>query len=117
MSDPNILEIRIKNSENNTHYYFNVRSDRLKAFYNFLNRNRCADTPQGMPGLSWGAILGLDAIFEKRPLKFPVADIVNFLANDYIPHSSCPAVTSAEIEKTLERFATQYPPDVAASKA
>ena len=114
-TDPNVLEVRIRNSENNTDYCLYVRKDRYRAFQNFLNRNRCPDTPPGMPGLSWGAMLGLDAIFEKRPRKFPVYDIITFLAKDYIPHSSCPAVTLPEIEKTLEKFAAQYPPDVAES--
>lgn len=109
-SDPNVLEVRINNSENNTAYYLYVRRDRLTAFYQFLMRNRCPETPKGMPGLSWAAMLGLDAIFEKRPRKFPVYDIINFLVNDY--HSTPPA-TAPEIERVLEQFATQFPPDVA----
>lgn len=112
MTTDNIQEVRIRNSENHTDYYLYVRKDRLKAFYDLLNRNRCPETPSGIPGLSWSAMLGLDAIFEKRPRKFPVYDIVEFLRTDYVPHSSCPAVTAPEIEKTLERFASLYPPDV-----
>jgi hypothetical protein len=111
-TDSNVLEVRIQNSENNTAYFLYVRRDRLEAFYNFLNANRCPETPKGMPGLSWAAMMGLDAIFEKRPRKFPVYDIINFLANDV--HST-PAVTAPEIERTLERFGTVYPPDVAES--
>ena len=113
MATDNVLEVRIKNSENHTDYYLYVRKDRLKAFYDLLNRNRCPETPVGIPGLSWSAMQGLDAIFDRRPRKFPVYDIVGFLMTDYVPHSSSPAVTASEIEKTLERFAALYPPDVA----
>jgi hypothetical protein len=104
-TESNILEVRIRNSENSTDYYLYVRKDRLQAFHDLLNSKRAPETPAGMPGLSWGAMLGLDAIFEKRPRKFPVYDILGFLAGDS-------GASGAEVEKTLEKFAVLYPPDV-----
>lgn len=118
MSNPNLIEVRIKNSDNNTEYYLYIRKDRLKAFYDFLVDNRRPDTPpSAMPGLTWSAMLGLDAIFDRRPRSFPTIDIVNFLVNDFHQHPSCPAVTPAEIENALERFSTVFPPDAAAGAA
>jgi hypothetical protein len=111
-----ILTISVFNSEAQRNFNLYVRQDRLLAFHNFLMRNRCPDTPSSvMPGISWGAVLGLDAIFERRPKRFPVSDILTFLAEDYknntLP-SSLPPPTSAEIEKVLGLFAAEYPPDV-----
>jgi hypothetical protein len=104
-TESNVLEVKIRNSENHTDYYLYVRKERLQAFHDLLNSNRAPNTPDGMPGLSWGAMLGLDAIFEKRPRKFPVYDILRYLAADS-------GASGAEIEKTLEKFAALYPPDI-----
>jgi hypothetical protein len=104
-NDPNVLEVRITNSENQTNYFLYVRKDRLEAFHNLLNGNRAPNTPAGMPGLSWGAMLGLDAIFEKRPRRFPVYDIVGYLAAES-------GASRPEVEKVLEKFAALYPPDI-----
>lgn len=111
----NTLTISVFNSEQQRSFEMFVRKDRLAAFYEFLNSNRCPDAKSGMPGLSWSAHCGLDAIFEKRPRKFPVADILTFFADHYIPRSPCDRVTPAEIEKALEGFAVLYPPDVVES--
>lgn len=105
-TDPNILEVRIRNSENATDYYLYIRKERLQAFHELLSQRPYRDIPAGMPGLGWQAMLGLDAIFEKRPRKFPVYDILTYLANGT-------DASTTEVEKTLERFSTQYPPDVA----
>jgi hypothetical protein len=104
-NESNVLEVRIRNSENNTDYYLYVRKERLQAFHDLLNSNRAPETPAGMPGLGWSAMLGLDAIFEKRPRRFPVYDILGWLAGDT-------DASRAEVEKALEKFAALYPPDI-----
>src|ERR1700675_1612075 len=104
-TESNVLEVRIKNSENSTDYYLYVRKERLQAFHDLLNSNRAPETPAGMPGLSYGGMLGLDAIFEKRPRKFPVYDILGWLAGES-------GASRAEVEKMLEKFAALYPPDI-----
>jgi hypothetical protein len=104
-TDSYVLEVRIRNSENSTDYYLYVRRDRLQAFHDLLNSNRAPETPAGMPGLGYAAMLGLDAIFEKRPRRFPVYDILGYLAGDT-------GASRAEVEKVLEKFATVYPPDI-----
>lgn len=109
VTDSNILEVRINNSENSTDYFLYVRKDRLEAFYTLVYTDRFVGAPQGMPGLSWSAMLGLDAIFEKRPRKFPVYDIITWLYTGCVK----PGLTRPELEKALEQFATMYPPDVA----
>lgn len=113
MSDS--FKISVFNSEQQRNYDIFVRLDRLLAFYNLVNRARKPDTPAAtMPGLSWGAFMGLDAIFERRPKKFPTHDILAFLAKDYNErfYSEIPLATTAEIEKALEVFSTIHPPDV-----
>ena len=105
-TEPNVLEVRILNSENNTAYYLYVREERLKAFHELLSQRPYRDVPAGMPGLGWQGMLGLDAIFEKRPRRFPVHDILGYLANGT-------GASPTEVEKTLEKFSTQFPPDVA----
>jgi len=112
MSETNVLTISVFNSDAGRKFNLHIRDDRYRAWLDFLNRNRQPDAKPGMPGLSWAAIQGLDAIFEKRPRSFPTRDILSFLAGDYHPHSSCPAVTPAEIELVLEQFSKVYPPDV-----
>jgi len=118
-ADPNVEEIRILNSENNTHYYQYLRRDRTRAFYEFILADRRTVFIPTMPGLSGAGIAGLDAIFDRRPLKFPVHDIVAWLRDNqkaYLGEYPNPTITAQEIEHALERFAALYPPDVAAAE-
>jgi hypothetical protein len=104
-------QIQIFNSELNRNFSLYIRPERLHAFYQFLLRERHADRqPDPVPGISWAASLGLDAIFAKRPKKFPSNDIMIWLAFGV---TATPEVTKAEVEYALERFATVHPPDVA----
>jgi hypothetical protein len=117
--DPNVEEIRVLNSENNTHYYLYVRRDRIRAFYDFIvaDRQTVPSAQIAMPGLSGTAIAGLDAIFDRRPLKFPAQDLLVWFRTaqkDYLGEYPNPTITVQEIEKALERFSSVYPPDVAA---
>ena len=111
MDETNVLTISVFNSDAGRKFNLYLRDDRYRAWLDFLNRNRQPDAKPGMPGLSWAAIQGLDAIFEKRPRSFPVRDILAFLASDYHPHSSCPPITTTEVGLVLEQFAKVYPPD------
>lgn len=117
--DPNVEEIRILNSENNTHYYQYVRRDRIRAFFEFIISDRRTVFIPSMPGLSGAGISGLDAIFDRRPHKFPVHDIVKWFRDNqkaYLGEYPNPTITAQEIEHALERFAALYPPDVAAAE-
>jgi len=102
-----VLKIAVFNSDAGRNFDLYVRDDRYRAWLDFFNRNRQPDVKPGMPGLSWAAIQGLDAIFEKRPKGFPVRDILAFLAGDPFCGGN-----SAEIELVLEQFSKVYPPDV-----
>ena len=107
-------EIRVFNSDIQTYYYLHIRKDRVQAFYSLIAQERHPARVSSMPGLSWAAISGLDAIFERRPLKFPVYDILHWFCDNaltYAPQFD-PPLTQAEIEHALERFATLYPTDV-----
>ena len=113
MTEPNVEQVRIFNSEVSTHYYLYVRPDRLFAFKEFVLTDRRPGTPPPtMPGLSWSAILGLDAIFHQRPKKFPTNDILLWLQEQVDDIT----VSLAEIEDALERFSRQFPPDVSATE-
>ena len=105
----NVEEVQILNSEINTRYYMYVRRDRLAAFRLFVLSDRRTVTVPGMPGLSGAAIAGLDAIFDRRPRKFPVQDILSWLQGRI--GAAEPPVTAHEVEDALERFSAVYPPD------
>jgi|SRR5208337_1389242 len=116
-TDSNVEEIKVLNSENSTHYYLRVRKDRLKAFYEFIMADRRTVFVPGMPGLSGAAIAGLDAIFDRRPFKFPAHDLLAWFRDNqtaYLGASPSPPIGTMEIEHALERFAAAYPPDVSA---
>jgi hypothetical protein len=108
MAEPNTQQISIFNSDSNRPFNLYVRTDRLQAFHDFIIGERHPEYRSSpMPGVSWAVMAGLDAIFARRPKKFPVHDILSWLAN-----SLHPAVTTDEIEHALERFSALYPPDV-----
>ena len=115
-NDPNLEEIRIFNSENNTHYYLYIRKNRIQEFFSLITKDRhTAGSVSLMPGLTWAAVLGLDAIFDRRPEKFPVQDILHWFRDhqkQYLGEYPNPTITVREIENALERFSTLYPPDV-----
>lgn len=119
MNESNVIKAVIFNSDAGRKFDLYVRKDRYIAFQEFLMRRRWRGEYQPavspMPGISWGAFMGLDAIFDRRPKSFPVCDILQFLADDIHPGDEAPAVTVHEVEAALERFAAQYPPDVSES--
>lgn len=113
--DPNILEVRMLNSENNTNYFQYLRLDRLKSFYDFIVTDRRPSHCPKMPGLSGAAIAGLDAIFDRRPAKFPYIDVLRWMRDnqkEYLGEYPNPTITIEEIEDALERFSAVWPPDV-----
>ncbi len=105
-----IERVQIFNSELQREFNLYVRKSRLLAFSALINEDRSLLTrpPNPMPGLSWGGMLGLDAIFAQRPKKFPTNDILDWLRRNVL---ITPAVTNNELEQALERFAAIYPPD------
>ena len=107
MDETNTLKISVFNSDNGRKFNLYVREDRYRAFQEFLTSRRGIAQPAapGMPGLSWAAFLGLDAIFERRPKSFPARDILQFIAYDS-------GSTPQEVESALELFSAIYPPDV-----
>jgi hypothetical protein len=115
--DDNTLKVSIFNSDLQRNFDLFVRKDRLKAFYDFTLGERHSERLASMPGLSWAAISGLDAVFERRPKRFPVHDIIAHLAGSCTAHalSHDVPVTPSEIEYALERFSAVYPPDVSES--
>jgi hypothetical protein len=117
MDDQNVLKISVPNSATGKSHALYVRRDRLAAFYEFLMLRRASGEyrpePPGMPGLSWSAFMGLDAIFDRRPKSFPTQDILQWIADDL--HPGAGAATPHEVEKALEKFSAVYPPDVSES--
>jgi hypothetical protein len=110
---PNAEEVRIMNSENNTHYFFTLRKDRLAAFYQYMLENRNAGKPalpaSVMPGISGPAIYGLDCIFfGPKPSKFPPMDIFVWIRNQqkaYLGDYPNPTITTQEVEAAIEQWA------------
>jgi hypothetical protein len=111
--NPNAEEVRILNSENNTHYYFRLRKDRIKAFFDFALAHRAvrvtpSSAPAAMPGISGAAHYGLDCIFfGPKPSRFPAQDILNWIQHEFNTGWSghSPNFTTAEIEDALGRWA------------
>lgn len=106
-----LADVRVLNSEINTHYGLKVRQDRLRDFYTFVMANRKTDLLY-MPGMSYAATLGVNTIFPKIPPKFPAGDILFFLVNhapEVLGFTPDPPLTTQEIENALERFAPLHP--------
>jgi hypothetical protein len=98
----NAEEVRIHNSENNTEYYFVLRTDRLVSFFQYLTANRASGTPSVMPGISGAAAYGLDCIFfGPKPPRFPARDILAWLTG----RQEDPTVSVQEVEDALGRWA------------
>jgi hypothetical protein len=111
---PNTEEVRILNSENNTHYYFNLRKDRLADFYKFLAANRSSGFPASvMPGISGAAHYGLDCLFfGPKPGRFPAKDILDWIRGQQLAQLGeypNPTITSQEIEDALGKWAATVP--------
>ncbi len=108
-------QVCIRNSELKTDYYLYVWTDRLSDFVAMAVGNRQANvSAPSMPGLTWAAILGLDAIFAQRPKKFPVEDILKWLQQQINERTNGIVIPIPELEKLLELFSQFHPPDVAA---
>ncbi len=106
--NPNVTDVRVLNSENNTYYYFTVREDRLRDFYQFIVRNRCIHSGPWMPGLSYAATFGVKAIFCRIPEKFPAICILTWFRNEqktYLGEYPNPTIAIPEIEDALGRYA------------
>lgn len=104
---PNLIDVRILNSENNTFYFFALREDRIRAFYQWIAANRRTAFGAFIPGISGHAIEGLKCIFSRPPDKFPAMDILNWLRNEqktYLGDYPNPTITVQEIEYALEQF-------------
>jgi len=111
---PNTEEVRILNTENNTHYFFYIRTDRLAEFYKFLMANRNAGQPQSvMPGISGAAAYGLDCLFfGPKPGRFPAKDILDWIRSQQLAQLGeypNPTVSSQEIEFALGKWAETVP--------
>ncbi len=109
--NPNVIEVRVLNSENGTCYYPVVREDRLRDFYQFIMKDRRphhgAITGWDM-GLSYTATFGIKSIFCRIPEKFPAADILTWIRDNqkkYLGDYPNPTITIPEIGNALERFA------------
>jgi hypothetical protein len=106
--NPNVIEVRVLNSENTTYYYFTARADRLRDFYQFIVNDRRPQHGSWMPGLSYAATFGIKSIFCRIPDKFPALDILTWLRNEqktYLGDYPNPTIAIPEIEDALGRYA------------
>lgn len=109
-----IVEVRVMNSDLNTHQFLYLRRDRLLRFYDFILLNRCTAMPKPTPGpgISAPASIGLNAIFTIIPQKFPLADVLNWLRDEqqtYLGKYPNPTITFQEIELALAAFGQHLP--------
>lgn len=107
-------EVRVLNQENHTHYYLEIRPERLTQFYNFMERNRCVATSTSkMPGVSGAAVIGLTAIFTVVPSRFPAESILIWLRDEQQAYCGGdflnPTITVEEIELALAKFGQTVP--------
>ena len=110
--NPNVVDVRVLNSENISYHCFTVREDRLRDFYQSILKDRRVQPDPWMPGLSYAATFGVKAIFCRVPEKFPALDILVWLrANQkqYLGEYPNPTIALPELEIALERFATLAP--------
>jgi hypothetical protein len=111
---PNTEEVRILNTENNSHYSFTIRTDRLADFYKFLMSNRSSGFPASvMPGISGPAHYGLDCLFfGPKPGRFPAKDILDWIRSQQLSQLGeypNPTITTQEIEDALGKWAATVP--------
>src|SRR5271155_5335793 len=110
---PNTEEVRILNSENNTHYFFNIRKDRLAELFKYVIANRSSGQPASvMPGISGAAHYGLDCLFFGPKSRFPARDILDWIRSQQLEQLGeypNPTITSQEIEEALGKWAATVP--------
>jgi len=109
---PSVIDVRIKNSENNTFYYFAAREDRLKAFYQFIVADRKTVPGPFIPGISGMALEGSKCLFTSQFNKFPSMDVLAWLRDQqktYLGEYPNPKIEIPEIENALERFGLVTP--------
>jgi hypothetical protein len=111
-----LTEINIKNLESKTYFSVFLRSDRLADFYRFALENRTqvpVSNSARMPGLSYGAIRGITALFVKIPVKFPFDSLLEYVyASQPVPTGlvdNSSAFTHTELELLLARWAHTVP--------
>ena len=78
-----LIEVKVKHTGLNTDYRLTIRSDRMDAFEEFIRNRRCLPYQEswgGEEGVSGGAVIGLNAIFTHIPNKFPVQDLIRWVA-------------------------------------
>lgn len=115
----NIQEVRVLNSDNNTHYYMSVYDNRLRQFFAFVlaDRKTCLQKTQ-MPGVAGPATLALEQLFTNVPTRFPLVDMIKWLRQEQkmlcggeYPN---PTITYEELEDALTRWVAKGIPDDAA---
>lgn len=104
-----IIEVRVFNSENNTHYYFNLYHEKVQEFFTFLLAKRqICHGGSPMPGLNATASLALEKFFVTIPPRFPLVDLVRFLRQDQKNYCGGeypnPTITFEELEDALVRW-------------
>lgn len=113
----NIVEERILNSENNTHYYINVQANRLQQFFDFVLANRVGYSQKvaQMPGVAGPATLALEQIFVNVPARFPLMDLIRFLRSEQKRFCggeyANPTITYEELEESLTRWVAKGIPE------
>lgn len=101
----------IHRTDTDTDVCIKVRLDRIEAFKNLLWDGEVIESlhfakSDDIPGISGLAALGVSTIFTRIPNKFPVVDLLTYLAEG-VEDSHCR--NRIEVEKRLEIMANRYP--------
>ena len=99
-----LIEAKVRHTENNTTYTLHARADRLEAFGSMPCKT--GRVPDGIPGISGMAARGLGTIFADIPPKFPVEGLLRFLAKRVWLGG---VGDMLEVEGRLEQMARTYP--------
>jgi hypothetical protein len=113
----NIQEVRVLNSDNNTHYYMSVYANRMEQFFAFVlaDRKTCLQKINQMPGVAAPATLALEQLFTNVPPRFPLPDMIRWMRQEQkmlcggeYPN---PTITYEELEDALARWVAKGIPD------
>ena len=100
--DRHIVEARVLNLENNTHYWVTTYPSEIALFFEFAIKNRRQPPQDNMPGVAGGAALALERLFGNIPVKFPLISLIKHLSLNQVANG--PMLSMTEIEDALIRW-------------
>jgi len=101
-----LIDVKVKHTGLNTNYQMTIRSERMDAFETFIKYRHCLPYQESWGGEEWvsgGAVIGLNAIFTHIPNKFPLQDLIRWVAKQVEVEDL------SSVDSALVIFGQRYP--------